>query len=343
MSTPPSDAGIPVVAVLCQADQDRPDLSSLEDRVEIRWATTAELPEAVDGADVLFLWDFFSTAVRDIWQRAGSLDWIHVAAAGVDKLLFDELNQSAVIVTNARGIFDRPIAEFVLASILADLKQLHLSREMQSRKHWEHRETETLATQKVLVVGTGAIGREIGRVLALLGVTVRGAGRTARDSDPDFERIVASGELTEHIGWADHVVIAAPLTAATIGLFDRSVFAAMKPGAHLINIGRGPIVDEDALWEAIRSGQLRAASLDVFATEPLPDSSPLWAEPAVIISPHLSGDVRGWRDALAAQFRDNMERYLAGQPLVNVVDKQLGFVPPEGADLGEHLGNGAKL
>lgn len=316
----------PVLAVLCKPGQSRPDLARITDRMDVRWATADELADAVDGAQVLFLWDFFSSAVRDVWDRAASLEWIHVAAAGVDTLLFDDLADSPVTVTNARGVFNRPIAEFVLASILAKLKQVHLSREMQSRRHWEHRETETLATQNVLVVGTGAIGREIGRVLAMLGARVRGAARVARSDDPDFSEIVASSDLVAHVGWADHVVIAAPLTDATRGLIDADVIAAMKPGAHLVNIARGPIVDEAALLAAIRSGHLGLATLDVFQTEPLPASNPMWSEPNIVISPHMCADFTGWWDTLAAQFVDNAERWLAGRPLANIVDKRLGFV-----------------
>jgi phosphoglycerate dehydrogenase-like enzyme len=318
----------PIVAVLCRPDEPQPDVAQVADRLELRFTDAAGLNDAVFGARSLFLWDFFSSAVRDVWSDAGALEWIHVAAAGVDTLLFDELAESDVVVTNARGVFDRPIAEFVLASILAQLKQLHLSRDLQRERVWRHRETETLATQRALVVGTGAIGREIGRVLRSLGVQVRGAGRTARASDPDFDEIVESERLADHVGWADHVVVVAPLTEQTRGLVDGAVFAAMRPGAHLINVGRGPIVDEDALLRSLDAGHLGAASLDVFSTEPLPADNPLWAHPSVVISPHMSGDFVGWRDTLARQFVDNAERWLAGRPLTNVVDKRLGFVPP---------------
>lgn len=324
----------PVVAVLCAPGEERPDLAPISGRVELRWATAADFGDAVDGARAIFLWDFFSSALRDVWDRAACLDWVHVAAAGVDTLLFDELAEADVVVTNAHGVFDRPIAEFVLASILAKLKQLHLSRRLQSERRWQHRETETLAGQRVLVVGIGGIGREIGRVLTMLGAEVRGVGRSARGGDPDFAEVIASADLVDHVGWADHVVIAAPLTDATRGLIGPAVFAAMKPGAHLVNIARGPLVDERSLLDAIRSGRLGLASLDVFSTEPLPADSPLWAEPNVVISPHMSGDTVGWRETLAKQFLDNAQRWLAGAPLRNVVDKKLGFVTPASGDHG---------
>ena len=306
-------------------------IAAIEDRADIRFTDVDGLAAAVSGADALLLWDFFSTALRDVWPHAGSLRWIHVAAAGVDKLLFDELRESDVVVTNARGVFDRPIAEFVLASILAQAKGLHTSHDHQQERRWEHRETRTLVGERALVVGTGAIGRETARLLAAVGMEVRGAGRTARSGDPDFGEIVESASLAEQVGWADHVVVAAPLTDATRGLVDAEVLGAMQPSAHLVNIGRGEIVDEDALLSALVSGGIAAASLDVFCTEPLPDDSPLWSAPGLVVSPHMSGDVLGWRETLARQFVDNAQRFLDGEPLANVVDKRLGFVPADTA------------
>lgn len=319
----------PVIAVLCARADDRPPhLAALEARAEIRYSEADSLAEAVEGAEALLLWDFFSTAVKDVWSHAGELRWIHVAAAGIDTLLFDDLVESDVVVTNARGVFDRPIAEFVLASILARAKRLHASRELQRQRSWQHRETESIDGQAALVVGTGAIGREIARLLTAVGMTVRGAGRTARPGDPDFGDVVASADLAEHVGWADHVVVAVPLTAQTRGLVDESVLAAMQPTAHLVNIARGPVVDEAALIRALEAGQLAAASLDVFVTEPLPADSPLWSTPGVVVTPHMAGDATGWLDTLARQFADNALRWLDGEELCNVVDKRLGFAAP---------------
>lgn len=317
-----------VVAVLCADHGDRPPhLAPLEDRAEVRYTDAAGLGDAVEGADALLLWDFFSTAVRDVWDRADRLGWIHVAAAGVDKLLFDALVESDVTVTNARGVFDRPIAEFVLAVVLARAKQLPHSLALQSRRVWEHRDSETIQGRSALVVGTGAIGRETARLLRAVGMEVSGAGRTARSGDPDFGEVRASADLASYVGEADHVVLVTPLTEQTRGLVGREVLAAMKPTAHLVNVGRGPVVDESALVDALHKGRIAAASLDVFATEPLPEDSPLWTMPQVVVTPHMSGDARGWVDTLARQFADNALRWLDGEPLVNIVDKRLGFVP----------------
>lgn len=317
---------VPVVAVLCPADGRRPPhMEAIEARAEVRYTDAAGLGDALRGARALFLWDFFSEAVEKAWAHADGLEWIHVAAAGVDTLMFDELVASDVVVTNARGIFDRPIAEFVLGSILASAKDLHRSHDLQLKREWLHRETRTVAGSTVLVVGTGAIGREIARLLRAVGLEVRGAGRTERKADPDFGRVVSSADLVRHVGWADHVVIVAPLTDATRGMVDADVMSAMKQGSHLVNVGRGPIVDETALLDALEQGPLASASLDVFSVEPLPVDHPLWTAPGVVVTPHMSGDAVGWLDALARQFVDNAQRWLAGEDLLNVIDKHMGF------------------
>lgn len=320
-------SALPVVVVLTTEERGRPPyLDELAGRVNVRFTDAAGLSEALPGARVLYLWDFFSPAVAGAWAAADALEWVHVAAAGVDSLLFDDLRTSEVVVTNARGVFDRPIAEFVLASLLARAKLLHESRDLQRQHRWQHRESMSLAGSRALVVGTGAIAREIGRLLAAVGVQVRGAGRQRSVDDPDFGEVMSSLDLPAHVGWADHVVNATPLTATTSGLFDAKVFTAMKPGSHFVNIGRGASVVEKDLLAALHSGHLGAASLDVFETEPLPEASPIWEAPGLVVSAHLSGDVVGWTDALGRQFVQNARRWLAGSALVNVVDKDRGYV-----------------
>jgi phosphoglycerate dehydrogenase-like enzyme len=154
----------------------------------------------------------------------------------------------------------------------------------------------------------------------------RGAGWTARDGDPDFDVVVSSAELADHAGWADHLVVVAPLTPDTRGLVDARVLAAMKRGGHLVNVGRGPIVDEQALVAALEDDAIAGASLDVFGTEPLPRDHPLWRTRGVAVTPHMSGDAVGWQDRAVQQFLDNARSWLRGETLDNVVDKRLGFV-----------------
>jgi len=294
--------------------------------VEFRYCAADGLAEAVRGAQALLLWDFFSTAVRDVWADAEHLEWIHITAAGVDSLLFDELRDSRVVVTNARGVFDRPLAEYVLGAVIAYAKDSRTSFELQQRHQWQHRETRSIKGATALVVGTGGIGREIAKLLRAAGLVVRGAGRRAATDDPDFGEVISSDDLAAEAGWCDHLILAAPLTAQTRGLVDSAVLDAMKPDAHLVNIARGPMIDEPALIAALTERRIGGATLDVFDTEPLPPEHPLWDAPNVTITAHMSADAVGWRETLAAQFAANVRRWLAGESLLNVVDKKLGYV-----------------
>jgi len=315
----------PVIVVLCDQTSERPRFDGLD--VEFRYCVADGLAEAVRGARALVLWDFFSSAVRDVWRDADALEWIHVTAAGVDTLLFEELRDSDVVVTNAHGVFDRPIAEYVLGAVIAQAKDSRNSFDLQRRHEWQHRETRSIAGARALVVGTGGIGREIARMLGAAGMEVRGAGRRAAADDADFGVVVASEDLATEAAWCDHLVLAAPLTPATRGLVDAAVLSAMKPDAHLVNVGRGALVNESALVSALIERRIGGATLDVFDIEPLPIDHPLWEAPNVTITAHMSGDVVGWRDTLAAQYTENVRRWLVGQPLRNVVDKKLGYIP----------------
>jgi phosphoglycerate dehydrogenase-like enzyme len=288
------------------------------------------LAARLSEADVLLVWDFTSDALRGAWPGPGPRPaWVHTASAGVDRVLFPELAASATVLTNARGIFDRPIAEYVAGLVIAMAKDFHSTWEFQRRREWRHRETQKVHGSRAVIVGSGPIGRAIGRTLQALGVEVALTGRRERLGDPDFGRVHASESLPALLGEADWVVCAAPLTAATTGLFDAEAFGRMKPGARFINIGRGQHVVEADLAAALRAGRPAGAALDVFAGEPLPPSSPLWDVPGLLISPHMSGDTLGWHDDLAEQFQDNFDRWTSGRPLSNVVDKTLGYVPQD--------------
>lgn len=316
-----------VVVLTDDAGTEPPNAAALRELADVTVTGAAGLDRALPGATVLLLWDFFSSALEAAWPAADSLEWIHVTAAGVDTLLFDGLRDSDVVVTNARGVFDQPIAEFVAACVLAHDKALHESKRLQREHVWRHRELTRTAGSSALVVGTGSIGRATGRLLRALGLHVTGAGRTAREHDPDLGRVVATSELVDHLGAADHVVLAAPLTDQTRGLIGARELAAMAPTAHLVNVGRGPLVDQDALLEALRGGGVAAASLDVFATEPLPPDHPFWDLEQVHVSAHMCGDVVGWQDELADQFEGHLRRWVAGETPAPAVDKTLGYVP----------------
>ena len=296
------------------------------DGIELRIAEASTLAQALPGTDVLLMWDFFSTALKDAYGSADRLEWVHAAAAGVDSLLFDELVDSPVTVTNARGIFDRPIAEFVLSYILMHAKSSIGSLSDQAAKKWNRRSTRDIAGTKALIVGTGAIGRGIARLLKAVDIDVTGAGSRARSGDADFGEVIDSATLPEHVAEFDWVIDIAPLTEKTERLIGAEAFAAMDDTAVFINVGRGDTVDTDALVTALRDGQIGGAGLDVFDEEPLPTGHPLWSMDNVIITPHMSGDTDGWRMRLAEQFHALFEQYLSGEQFPHTVDKQLGYV-----------------
>jgi phosphoglycerate dehydrogenase-like enzyme len=175
------------------------------------------------------------------------------------------------------------------------------------------------------VVGAGSIGRQIGRLVAAAGLKPHGIARTARQEDPDFVAVHGNDDLYNQLGHADYVVIAAPLTPQTEGLFDEKAFKAMKNTARLINIGRGPIVKTDDLIAALNNGDIAGAGLDVFEEEPLPENHPLWDMENVIMTAHMAGDFIGWKRALTDQFLDNLDRWNRGEELFNLVNKKLGY------------------
>ncbi|MGU3436091.1 D-2-hydroxyacid dehydrogenase [Actinomycetes bacterium M1A6_2h] len=293
--------------------------------LEARFATRSTLYDAVVGSDALLLWDSYHGVLETVFDRCSALRWVHVAAAGVDAVLFDGVADSDVTVTNSRGVFDRPIAEFVLGAVLGMAKDTLTSVALARRGEWRHRETDRIEGASALVVGTGSIGRAIARMLTAVGMSVAGVGRSER-LDPDFGTVHASSSLVEIVGGFDYVILVAPLTAETRGLVGPEVLAATRPGVRIVNVGRGELLDTSALMDGLRSGHIDAAALDVFETEPLPGDHPLWELPTVFLTPHMSGDARGWQDRMAEVFEDNAARYRAGEPLVNVVDKKAGFV-----------------
>ncbi|MEU9362139.1 D-2-hydroxyacid dehydrogenase [Streptomyces sp. NPDC048301] len=310
----------PVILVL-EADPP-PRLGRLTGRAVVRYADERTLADELPGADVLLVWDFTSDAVRAAWPGEGPRPrWVHTASAGVDRLLCPALAASATVVTNARGVFELPIAEYVAGLVLAFAKDLPGTLELQRRRSWRHRETRTLAGSRAVVVGAGPVGREIMRLLHGLGVRVALVGRTARRTIhgvEDLERL-ASG--------ADWVISAAPLTPETRGMFDARFFGLLQPSAHFVNVGRGALTVEEDLTEALRRRWLAGAALDVFQEEPLGPDSPLWDVPGLLVSPHMSGDTAGWRDRLGEQFVSMYELWESGGPLPNKVDIGLGYVP----------------
>ncbi|MGW0179824.1 D-2-hydroxyacid dehydrogenase [Nocardia sp. NPDC003345] len=316
----------PIVTVL-HSDQ-LPDpalMSPVSARATVRYTDSAGLAAALPGADVLFVYDFQSEAVPGAWPAADALSWVHIGATGVDSVMFPELRASDVTLTNTRGVFDTAIAEYVLGQILDFAKDFTGSTRLQQQGVWRHRESERIAGATALIVGTGSIGRAVAGLLRAVGMRVRAIGRRPRTGDPDFGTVTT--DLEAELPGADYVVAIAPLTDRTRHMFDAGAFAAMKPHARFVNVGRGELVVTDDLVAALESGSIAGAALDVVDPEPLPPGHPLWALPNAHITPHNSGDFVGWRSDIVTTFTTNFDHWLAGRPLDNVVDKTLGYVP----------------
>ncbi|MGV9280923.1 D-2-hydroxyacid dehydrogenase [Streptomyces sp. NPDC003730] len=323
MTTSASSSTSPPVPTLLVLDAEPPPrLGRLTGRVRVEHVGPAALAERLPYADVLLVWDFTSHAVREAWPGDGPRPrWVHTASAGVDHLMCPELAGSDTVVTNARGVFDQPIAEYVAALVLAMAKDLPTTLRLQGERTWRHRESTRVAGTRACVVGSGPIGRAVARMLEALGITTALVGRTARPG------VHGTDELDRLLAGADWVVAAAPLTDDTRGMFDARRFGLMRPSARFVNVGRGQLVVEDDLVEALTARRIAGAALDVLNHEPLAPDSPLWRVPDLIVSPHMSGDTVGWRDELGAQFVELFESWAAGGPMANVVDKKRGYVP----------------
>jgi phosphoglycerate dehydrogenase-like enzyme len=330
-AVPPAEKGKrtlkPKVIVIVPKGRPVPPVSRLADEAEIVIVRTAEeLRAAQPGAEILFLNDFRSNLLRE--AGSGELRWIHTSSIGVDALLTEEIVNGDIVVSNSRGVCERPIAEWILGVLLMFTKDLRRTLELQQERRWLHRETEPLLGRKVLVVGPGPVGRETVLLLRAAGMDVTVVGRSARE-DPVLGAIGAFADLDRMLGEADDVVLTLPLTEATRGLFDAGRLARMRPGARLVNVGRGAVVVDRDLIDAIDTGHLGGAALDVFEQEPLPEDSPFWSRSSILVSPHASGDLVGWRGRVVDCFAENLRRWKAGEPLRDVVDvTKLGVTAP---------------
>jgi phosphoglycerate dehydrogenase-like enzyme len=317
----------PLVAIVDAVDRRLPDLADVEAIARtVRVSNVEELEDHLGELEVVFAWNFDRPRLLDVLPRAPRLRWIQSISAGVEEFAKPVLAEHGVVLTSAAGVYDHGLAESVLGFLLALSARIVEDARLEPGS-WPTGGTRLLRGTTALIVGAGSIGTETGRLLRAAGVAVRGIARTARPPDDVFERIGGRDDLHEALAEADHVVNVLPRTPSTERMFDADAFAAMKPTASFVNIGRGATVDEPALIEALRTGSIGGAALDVFAVEPPPADSPLWRMPNVLVSPHRAGDHDAWPRDVVALFADNLRRYLAGEPLRNVVDLELGYAP----------------
>lgn len=292
--------------------------------------SSAEAARAIDGAEI-----YFGLGLpRDLLLAGlagGRLRWIHTGAAGVASLLHDELVDSGIVLTNSAGIHAVPVAETVAGMMLHFARGLDYAVRAQQRSEWRSEDYERsdngireLAGSTLGIVGYGGIGREVARRARALDMHVAALRRTPGHDDL-AELVTGEDALGRLLEMSDVVVLSVPATTATRGMIGRAELSRLPRGAVLINVARGSVVDEAALLDALRSGHLRGAGLDVFEREPLPPASPFWGLPNVLITPHVSSTSPRYWEREAELILTNVRRYLEGGTLINVVDPGAGY------------------
>lgn len=275
------------------------------------------------AAEVSF--DFDWQAPAELPRRAPRLRWIQATSAGIGAFVGRTgLDRTELTFTTAAGIHAAPLAEFAVLGALHFIKGVPHLRRRQASHHWQRYTTAQLAGRTVAVVGLGGIGRRVLASFQALGAAVIAVGRPGRDYDLPAET-KSTDDLDEILPRIDVLVLCTPLTRQTENLLDARRIGLLRPGAVLVNVGRGQLVDEPALIEALAHGRLAGAALDVFATEPLPSGSPLWDLENVLVSPHSAATVDTENAAIAELFRDNLRRFLDGRPLRNLYRRELGY------------------
>jgi phosphoglycerate dehydrogenase-like enzyme len=286
-------------------------------------ARLADLEQTLAHAVGLFVWGHPPDSFERILGSTPRLRWVHYTGAGVEHLLVPGFVRRRLVLTNSRGAHTSAVAELALALLLALAKGLPARVHAQREHRWTQQLSNGLAGATVVIVGLGSIGSAVARAVRGLGMHVIGVRRTPRPAR-GVDEVVAFADLEHVLPRARYLVICCPETSETRGLIGERELNLLPRGAYLVNVARGSIVDEAAMIDALRAGQLAGAGLDVFAHEPLPEDSPLWDLPGVLISPHYP-NVQGWERETVQRFIDNAQRFLDGQPLRNVVNRQRGY------------------
>jgi phosphoglycerate dehydrogenase-like enzyme len=319
------------ITVLVLADPAAPalkELDALGPGVTVKIGKTADaLGDSVAGARVLFNWTGSKPEVLRIMERAPNLEWIHAMYAGLDRSLFPELIQSKIPLTNGSGVFSQSLGEFVMLGILYFAKNMPRRMEAKAEHRWDVFDNVEISKQTVGIVAHGDIGRAVAWRAKALGMRVLALRKdpSPRAGDEHVDRIYAASELHAMLPECDYVAVTAPLTPATTGLIGKREFELMKPSAVILNAGRGPVINEAAMIEALQTKRIRGAALDVFDVEPLPADSPLWSLDNVLLSAHCADHVEGWVESAVIFFIEQFKRWKNGEPLRNIVDKHAGY------------------
>ena len=279
------------------------------------------------SADVILVGSSEGDLLRLIFPMAQQVRWVHSMSAGVEKILFPELVESPVPLTNGKGVFTGSLAEFAIASILFFAKDLRRLVRNQQAGEWKQFDIELIRDRVLGIVGYGDIGRESARLARAFGMKVVAVRRRAAlsNQDSDLEQTYSPDGLREMLAICDYVLVTTPLTPETRGMIGEAELGVMKNSSVILNVGRGPVIVESALIAALTAKRIRGAVLDVFDEEPLPAGHPFYALENVLLSPHSADHTVGWADLAIHVFIENFERFRAGQPLRNIVDKKAGY------------------
>ncbi len=318
------------ITVLVLADPAEPQLAQLRTLPGATISvgdTRAAFERDAPHADVILCFLSDSALISEVWQMAPRVRWVHTLSAGLDGLLFPALVESPVPLTNARGVFSGILAEFVIGAVLFFAKSFRRLVLSQIARKWEQFDVVEIRGQTLGLVGYGDIGRAVASRAHALGmkvVALRRRPELSRD-DPYLAHVFPADQMREMLAQSDYVVVVTPLTDESRGMIGETEFEAMRPDAVLINVGRGPVVNEPALIRALQQSRIRGAALDVFDTEPLPASHPFYNLDNVLLSPHSADHTPEWKERTMSVFLENFERFRRGEPLRNVVNKKLGY------------------
>jgi len=312
--------------VLVLASRDDPQFALLNGLPHTVCGEVAKCAQAGNDATVILLWSGTRELLREWFGICGKVRWVHSRAAGLDDLLFPELVESQIPLTNGRGVFSASLAEFVLAAILYFAKDFRRMVRNQTAAVWEPFDVQGVGGQTVGILGYGDIGRAVASCVHSMSMRVLATKRHVPEStDPLVEHFYKPEERREMIALCDYIVVTAPLTEETRHMISEAEFAVMKPTAVVINVGRGPVIDEAALLRALTARRIKGAGLDVFDHEPLPTGHPLYKLENVLLSPHCADHTSDWQDQAMRFFLNQYGRFEKGEPLQNIVNKRLGY------------------
>jgi len=312
--------------VLVLASKDAPQFAMLNALPHTVCGEVDICARAVKDATVILQWSGTRGLLRALWPQCGNVRWVHSMAAGLDNLLFPELVESEVLLTNGSGVFSASLGEFVLAAILYFAKDFRRMIRNQTAGVWEQFDVEAIAGQAVGILGYGDIGRAVASRVHAMNMRVLATKRhVPKSADPLVEHFYKPEARREMMALCDHIVATAPLTEETRHLISDAEFAVMKPTAVVINVGRGPVIDEAALLRALVDKKIKGAGLDVFEHEPLPAGHPFYKLENVLLSPHCADHTADWQDQAMRFFLEQYGRFQRDEPLKNMVNKRLGY------------------